>query len=59
MLFVAMAGAGALVTATMIWTVLFSASLLRKISRYSLTRGSDSAGQLDLPRGSRGRHWSS
>ena len=49
MLFVAMAGAGALVTATMIWTLLVSASLLRKINRYSLTCGSDSAGQLDVP----------
>ena len=33
MLFVAMAGAGALVTAAMLWAALALASLLRKISR--------------------------
>lgn len=49
MLFVAMAGAGALVTAAMIWTVLVFASLLRKVSRRSVTSTSDSSSPVDLP----------
>jgi hypothetical protein len=49
MLFVAMAGAGALMTAAMIWTVLVFVSLLRKISQRSVISGSDSSSQVDAP----------
>lgn len=49
MLFVMMAGAGALVTAAMIWTVVVFVSVLGKISRRSVTSGSDSSRQVELP----------
>jgi hypothetical protein len=48
-MFVAMAGAGALVTAALIWTVLVFASLLRRMSRHSVTSGSGWSTQVDLP----------
>ena len=49
MLFVVMAGVGALVTAAMIWTVVVFVSLLRKVSRHPVTSGSDSSPQVGLP----------
>lgn len=49
MLFVTMAGAGAFVTAIMIWAVLALASLLRKISRQPAGSESEWVQQIDLP----------